>query len=812
MTPITDADLARYFRGAPQFSLVRRGTVAEEGEYALEPVVSFPFDTPDDERDRCDSRPPGHAAFALASSSVEEAALGMGVREVPSMRGFMGTEPGTVGWSYFLTLPVGDADREDDGFDNDVDEGGRERGGPSGERGGVRSVEVGYIVERLKELGNIWQAKKRRRKAGDTEPEDEEEEVEKKDVPPAVEMYTHLFTHLLYPPTRITTDDFHDPYSLKVQIMALIQVLSRKVWLDFSNVRWRIKLGQILWGTNATTPPPEEEEVDEEWESSAKESERVWLLLQVLLACELLIRLDSVLSDEDDGRRASVQSNASSTETKEQMMQRFREAGGLKVQWDILLARRWLDNIRIVEMDALKTTPAENKPEKSMFLVPARRWFTSQQPSPQPSDPPTPDAQQVTDALLLPRHPRRQVEGLLHFAKGIKWPNTDTLVHQVIAKAPGSPSSSVSGTPLASGGTPVSVSSAASYFSGAKSRTKRLRELDAPTLQRQKSSILTAPSVAGCGGWLSRSYLTGLILPGEGLNHLVISTLLENDPTAVEVLGYNANLYGGFQYLGKTWWSRYCIVGRVMAGYDGAGEECGWVGPVMASGLQVKSGDSEITVGGIPDGWIDVVTAAPPDIKTPRALEPKQLRQEGDARGKNWRNGTELRRNMFIGAKDAPVEDKDVHVEVRGLFFTPVEPADEDETEFQSFEVIANFLVGPKGGEKRAYELELRYDVSFVAAWPCYSEPAAEHRLHKSFEYEFARLEELDAKEEEEGESSSGGKITVVNTWAPEQRVFAYAWCAQRARSAVVATRGRTCAACAIREASALRLGVVIVA
>jgi hypothetical protein len=716
MKELAADELAGLFEGAPQFSLVMG-----------EPVVSFPFGGA---QDGVDFRSPGHPVFALSYTE-----------EMPLIRTFQGYEPGTVGWSYFLTSGLRE-ETDDDGAEGK-------------ERGGVRSVEVAYIVERLKELGN---------------------ELE---LPQPVEMYTHLFTHLLYPPTRITTEDFQDPYSLKVQIVALIQVLAKKrVWLDFADVAWRIRLGQILWGGSS------------EEEAEVKESgERVWLLLQVLLACELLVRMDAVLRSDDEAE-------------KEQLLRRFREAGGGrwgKVELDLVLARRWLDNIRIVELDTTTTPPAEKEPEKSKW------WFSTSQPEELP--PPTPP--EVTDALLLPRHPGRQVEGLLLFARSIGWPNVDALAQQVIAKAtPGpTPAQSVYGTPMTGGGTPVSVvsSSSNSYFTSPKpARTKGLREQLTSELQRQKS--MTA---ATGGGWLSRSYLTGLILPGEGLNHLLICTLLENDPAAVEVLGYNANLYGGFQYLGKTWWSRYCIVGRVMAGYDGAGEQCGWVGPVIASGMQVQSEDGEITVGSVPDGWIDVVTAPSPDLKAPRALEAKLLARDGDVRGRNWwKNGTtELQWDAFEKVPVDKVDDEEVQVDVRGLYFNPVEPEEDD---LRSYEVIANFLVGPKDGMRRLYELDLRFDVSFVAAWPCSGDETG-HRLHTSFAYAFLRLEELDADSSVEDAEKKNGTVAVVNTWTPEQRVFVYAWCAHKGRSAVVARRGRTCIACAIREASALRLEVVVV-
>lgn len=759
-----------------------------EDEYGLEPEVSFPFGGADEDAG-LDYRPPGHPALAFSTSrgGGDEEVL---VREVPPMNSFMGAEPGTVGWEYFLMLPVGDAEREQEGFDDDdLDEGGRERGGGLREtRGGVRSVELGYIVQRLRELGNTWQAKKRRRRRAaeqsDWQTEDEggeeEEKEERNDVPKSVDMYTHLFTHLLFPPTRITTEEYHDPYSLKVQIMALMQTLANKVWLDFSSVRWRIKLGQILWGNAGLG---EDGEPYEEWEASAKESERVWLLLQILLAAELLVRLEMVLeeAEDQDTRRDSAQSNHSVPESKESILKRIREAGGIKVQWDILLARRWLENIRIVEQDA-KSPSIEKESERTSFLSPPSRWFTSRQPSPEPSAPPTPDVQNVTDAQLLPRHPKRQVDGLVHFARMIQWPNVDSLGHR---KAP---------TPTSS------IYHGGSHF-GSGPRPKRLRDIasDTPTLHRQKSAILTVPSMEGCGGWLSRSYLTGLILPGEGLAHLVVSTLLENDPAAVEVLGFNTNLYGGFQYMGKTWWSRYCIVGRVMAGFEGAGEECGWIGPVMGSGVIAKDGKTPIHVGTIPDGWVDVITLLPLDGKTHRALEPDLLRTDGDVRGRSWSEGTELRRDTF-----APVPtnkaDQDLEIDVRGVFFNPVDM--EEDADFLSYEAGVHFLVGPS----KKVVLEMKYDVSFVAAWPCSPSYAKGHLLHNSFVYTSTRIEELHPV----SAARVNEPVALVETWTAEQRVYAYSWASHKGRSVLVATRGKTCGACAIREAYALALGAVV--
>ena len=836
--PLDTHELSRLFSGAPQFSLMRIDD-DEKDEFALQPEVTFPFGGGSDEEG--DFRSPGHAALALCTAGEEEAIV---AREVPPMASFLGWEPGTVGWDYFLMLPAGDADRDPDEseFEDNLDEGGRERGGGmrERERGGVRSVEVEYIVERLKELGAIWQAKKKRRaqQMGRAVPGEESEGdgdgEENGGIPTSVEMYTHLFTHLLYPPTRIATDDYADPYSLKVQITALIHALGKKMWLDFSIVRWRIKLGQILWGDAATTAvmgDDQDVEEYEEWEAATKESERVWLLLQILLACELLVRMDTVLSEEEDRNqcRSSVRSNwsnQSAPESKEQMLHRFRQEGGRKVQWDIVLAHRWLENIRI-EMEALhpKDSPFQKAIKKSSFLSPPSRWFGVAQasPSPEHSSPSTPDLSEVTDALLLPRNPRRQIEGLLHFARKLQWPNLDSLAQQVTMRAPASstPSSSGLGTPLACG-VPLSTA-ASSYFPGPMPRPKRLLEI-ASDVVRQKSANLTVPSVSGRGGWLSRSYLTGLVLPGEGLNHLVIATLLENDQAAAKVLGFNANLYGGFQYLGKTWWSRYCIVGRVMAGFDGAEEESGWVGPVKGSGIAIEGEGGTTFAGNISDGWIDVLTQPSPDSKSPRALAAGSVERDCDIRGRGWKRGTEPREDAFAAVDiGAAIEDADVEVQVRGLYFNPAEQplppvrppteeeADDAEAETpdpQTYEVAAHILVGPRGGKKLLYVLELKYGVSFVSAWPCFPPLHQQgHLLHCSYGYACARIEELPSLRQ----GNDDARTLVVNTWSPAQRVLLYAWCAHRGRSAVVATRGRTCIACAVREAGALALGVVVV-
>lgn len=822
------------FAGAPVFTLGCADSISGgvDDDDQLVPTVTFPFDGPEMagagrgnvNEPMTDFADWGHQAFALATArNTNEQHI---AHETPSMQSFIGTEPGTVGWEYFLMLPVGDSEKpssssdctgpggaisatEARGLDSDV----RERGGGNSNiaKGSLRTIEAGYIVERLKEVGEIWWGRSSRRMQSgsgsryngmpDNHEREREQQQEGKDMPEGLEMYTHLFTHLLYPPSRITTEDFNDPYSIKVQILALIDTLSKKqVWLDFSNVEWRIKLGQILWGAQAVA---REEEFESEvtntptTTTTTQESEKVWLLLQILLGCELAVRLEAFLVED-----VTPEENQARLES----LQRFREMGGKKVAWDILLARRWLDNVKIIDVNS--PSKHEKKQEWSSFLAPPNlsSWFhTSNKPAEPESPASTIDGSDASsdpvkeyDAMLVPRQEARQVDGLIHFARGIKWPDLDALTSTLISRASyRTPASSLNGTPLS-----FTSTVSGSYFPPT-TRPKRLRELS-----RKRSSMLTLPKVAGTGGWLSRSFLTGLVLPGEGLPHFLISTLLENDASAVNELGFNANLYGGFVYRDRCWWSRYCIVARVLADLDSAAECAGWV----SVGVNPELPDGTV----ISDGWVDVMSLPSPEQQrggrpAPRAEEPAKVSRRSDPCGRKHRKKQSTIMSTDFGiprgaAADSRHEGAPTVAKLDGVIFTP---SDDDESEFPTYDVSIRFKTLFLASLSTSLTFRLRHDVHFVAAFPCRPPIGMNkdvHPLHNSYAYRNLppeELEEVQSTTEEKG-------VAVIETWCADEVVFAKAWCADRGFSAVVGRRGRTCLACCIREAWGLGCKVVL--
>jgi hypothetical protein len=145
----------------------------------------------------------------------------------------------------------------------------------------------------------------------------------------------------------------------------------------------------------------------------------------------------------------------------------------------------------------------------------------------------------------------------------LHWPEIDSLEAKFGHMTRGS------ALPSPAVGTPFSMTTQNSYFGNHEKKGLR-RNLSTKGSTRKKTSARSA--IIKPQGWLSRSYLSGLILPGEGLNHFLIATLLENDDHAVQVLGEDANLYGGFVYMSKSYWATACIVGRVLAAGKGASE------------------------------------------------------------------------------------------------------------------------------------------------------------------------------------------------------------------------------------------------
>lgn len=533
ISPVALPDLHKLFSGAPQFF------ARSEGHHtgAPHPSVAFPWDLEVEIRDLVDHQQIRDAAWSSVSAwphitrdvqknaeatkehrEKQRAHFLPRCRERPSMLSMQGLERGTMGFQAALEMGVADAlqTREESLADGEVDTLESRRKDFLAAKDGLRHLTESTLVERLISASTTYH-------------EDPEKHHR-----PTIELYSELFTQILFPPSRVTDSD--DPYSLQVQIEVLIDVLGASaIWYDFSLVEWRIRLGQILWGQS-----PEDDIVVNNEGGHDVGAQKYWLLLQILLSSELLMRLDAISANIDHGK----------DEPSIRELNRFDKKATAGVRWSLILARHWLENIKIEKTN--QDVASEKKAATS--------WLSSFKASPTTKESDVEDI--VHNVQFYGRHQARQLSGLIHFARKLSWPNIDNIARKISASGIKIPDSTQS-TPM---GTPRSISTqrSSSYFP----RRPNMRR----GLSRQRMSAMIHPS-----GWLSNSYISGLILPGEGISHFLISTLLENDETAVSRLGEEANLYGGFTYGDKSFWSTYCIVGRVLAAGKGASECMGWI-------------------------------------------------------------------------------------------------------------------------------------------------------------------------------------------------------------------------------------------
>lgn len=549
IAPITLPELHKLFAGAPQFFARSEG--GHTG--APHPSVAFPWDESVKIRDLRDHIQIQHEAWSCVTAwphislqtSKDPAAVKETkrkqrahflprCRERPNMLSMQGLERGTIGYAAALELGCADALKvPEETPENTPLSISEQRRKFLGGKSGLRPLTDSALIEKLMEISKVYH------------------EDSLKHQRPPLQLYTELFTQILFPPSKVT--DSEDPYSLQVQIESLIEVLSEpNVWLDFTLVEWRIKLGQVLWGTLDS----ESDEVQVNNETfSEPGTERYWLLLQVLLSCELLLRLDAI--------SISIEHGLSIPNAVE--LQRWESIATKSVRWNLILARVWLENIQVENRGA--EPEAEKKPVG--WLATLTGTIEAQ-----------PVVKEGVENLQFHgRHQAQQLSGLVHFARKIHWPNLEVLELKVssngIAIADDIPSQA--GTPMS-----LATQRSSSYFSN-----QRPRPFRALSMHKNISAIIHP------AGWLSNSYISGLILPGEGLNHFLISTLLENDPDTLSRLGEQANLYGGFIVGKRTFWSTACIIGRVLAARKGAADCMGWV-------------SSDVVPVGASEGWVDI--------------------------------------------------------------------------------------------------------------------------------------------------------------------------------------------------------------
>ncbi|CAK4031482.1 Hypothetical predicted protein [Lecanosticta acicola] len=702
--PLTTEEAQEMFVGAPYFNVgkVKSGYRPQVVFVDEKSKVLAPGST--------DHRDLSHASFLLSTLGAEpvkrdaKAVLQSSraaLRELPSMLSSHGTETGTTSFEHFLQLAISDDIRytvELPRFEN------RKLLYADPGQLGLQEMNTDSNVERLAELETLLKTKY----------SDDDTVMAMTNEQQISRMGEELFTRILCPPKSMSIKDT----TLKVQIEALQNILGMKeVWPDFGLPDTRLKIGQSLWSgpiNNARRPSL--------FDKDHEPSEREIVLLQITLAAELLIRLAIV-------RAVSFTRNSATTFLSLSDRLAIESQRTAKVNWDLVLAERFLENVEV-------SIKASDKPSKNgLFSV------LSQLTSKERSEP-----------FYQPRNQERQISGLVHFAESLHWPNAARLEKELLAKLvesteddaadigggdrgvneavlqrrpsgftgdldpnntsekaqrflgmrrssrssrPGSRSGSRPGSRSGSRqGTARSEHGGPRFFGGRQDTVHNMH------LHKTVDNETSGGEV-NVGGWMSRTWLCGLVMPGEAASDFLISAVLENTPHALNTIGDVANLQSGFVYQGRSYWSKSSVIGRVMAASKDAVECMGW-----------------ISVAGMPrghkEGWVASEIRDVPycDDSMARMTDPEAVAKDSDPMGSGERMA--VQQTDFTTPHDGlPVMGNEVRSQ--GLAFT--------ESEFAGEAPIPSITFSsPINSKLSTLTVTITYNVHFVSSYPCHPE------------------------------------------------------------------------------------------
>nr|POE59155.1 hypothetical protein CFP56_24425 [Quercus suber] len=672
-SPVCRQELIAMFRGAPYFSIDKA---------TLTPKVSFvengeAFSV----ENNLDHREYSSTAFAASTMAID----GFRSLEVPNMLSANGLDPGTVGFEYFLQLPIADPPKQGDDEDELRMEKRRSLGSHP-EKFGLRTLESSAIAERLAALETTYADLRKSTATHLGEQHDFEKQWSEDKIE---EMGERLFTELIDAELGISAAGTGS-VMMSTQIEALLKVLGQAdLWYDFSLTGTRLQLGQILFkGGHSRTDQP---------------SDRDLLLVQITVAAELLIRLQAVkVFDFSD-----IISNAELERLKAQMC--------TSTAWNLLLAERFLENLGISgSKQANSILPFTDTPLSSTAIS-------------------VPDGGILQFPNLLHNAGSivRQKAALLDFAATIRWPHLDDVkthftesgtIREPLSYAAGLMPSELSAhrpvsgmtiyhTPPSTPGCSPSLPALSptqsnrsdhSYLSADNSAPpSKQQEFTAPKLTINVTQTAAIdPAQIKLDPWISQHWLSGLVLPGGSTSDLLMGTLLESSPPSLWTLGHLANLHSGFVYKNQGFWSQKSVAGRVLAAAEGVVESMGWIS--IPSSL----------LSNVDDGWVHIEAEALSDRDhVPRVKHKDAVSKASDPL--HGQSETAVQAADFTTPTDTPpIMGNETRLD--GLSF---------KTDAYGPATAQLTFSSPTNAKAAPVIVPLIHDVHFIASYPCQPPP-----------------------------------------------------------------------------------------
>jgi hypothetical protein len=287
-------------------------------------------------------------------------------------------------------------------------------------------------------------------------------------------------------------------------------------------------------------------------------------------------------------------------------------------------------------------------------------------------------------------------------------------------------------------------------------------------------------------------WLFGLILPGKIFRHRIMCCLVYASPS-VRSLNPAPFWDNGLVIKDKSYWPKRSVLGRVLGGLKNPRSVCGWIGPVPAPE-------------GGPSGWI-LLNARSVDI--PRPVNSTQTSLESLGFGDDGTESPEAILQSFadpnewiqVSPPSRPTNDSSRSV-FKAIYLTEIPST--------TTIAIANSAISTSKEYRASLEFEidgtrLRYTLYsnpiFVYAAPCVGTHTLHRRQGQNYLSRVIRVADL-----KEADAPSD-LLVIIDALGQGDEVVARAWCAERARHAVIRRDGECCFACAIGLVTTKGLG-----
>ncbi|KAL3462101.1 hypothetical protein BJX64DRAFT_299733 [Aspergillus heterothallicus] len=357
--------------------------------------------------------------------------------------------------------------------------------------------------------------------------------------------------------------------------------------------------------------------------------------------------------------------------------------------------------------------------------------------------------------VTVSRVHEQQEEGLIEFAKSIKWPYLDEATTRI-------------------------KSAYAQLHSGGK--------------QELPSTI--------------HDWLYGLTLPGKWFAYNVMTALVKCTSSLTDSLGVSPGQYFGLVLPGVSYWRDRGPLGRVLAALPAVNSLTGWIGPCPPVTVEIGNATEEQKN---KPRWVNVLAnPVSRNFERPEDPEPMQFdeyREDIDT------FAAEIKDENNWKIVDPPGDDDNSHCELKSILIRPNRPDDEADEPALDYRATLSFLLN----DANQVDLPLRTNPVFVVPPRCYPAGPAGHAMHtRQAEYfkSVVRIEVWTADkltfENEPPGSHWNDSLIVINATGKGTEVLARAWCATHARNAVIRTAGGPCYKCALLATRQLKMDVMI--